>query len=480
MKRLTALILICFLAASAVFAVDLNFTSLTSQATFGLFLNELDAAASANETSKGPGFSELENNYFFGGISSNIEKITDGSTTSTFVTGYYSASARPWSVFAYVDMSGADQAAAMVESQDVYNVAGEKVSTTSEVPSYDQINTQLQFLMNFGDINTGLKMLMSFEDLTDPLANYSEKSNVTGSAYDNTYEDMNGSNYGMTFIVPAFYDMGNMKHYGGLYFGFTNTDDSTLLDEENITAATTLKQDTTDTSGTSNYGLFYELTMPLGPGELTPYTLLGFNGMSSDYSYKEDNNGVKTSVSTSTSYKNGFDFDLGARYLMNMKPAGDWLMFRMQPAVQYSYSSDAYETGSKTKTTVAGVTSDTSTKKALDKTWSNTLFLRLDSAVEMKPENWFFGFQMGSRITLQRSREMNEFRNPDTVDALGVVTENKDTTTTVNETLWDSTVSMRYGFFVPLPDDYRLDFTLNGSNLLNFESISVQLIVPLN
>jgi hypothetical protein len=100
--------------------------------------------------------------------------------------------------------------------------------------------------------------------------------------------------------------------------------------------------------------------------------------------------------------------------------------------------------------------------------------------MEMKPEKWFIGFQMGSEINLMWKKQMNEFRFPDTTDAAGAVTANNDTTLSVNYIDWTSTIDMSYGFYVPLPDEYRLDFSLNGQNLFEFESVALQLIVPLN
>ncbi|MDA3955685.1 hypothetical protein, partial [Oceanispirochaeta sp.] len=208
MKRIFALMIICILSAGMVFAynpeVDLDFDSLSSQATFGLFLNELDAAASVNETSKGPGFSTLENSYLFGGIVANVEGMNNWGTSSTFITGYYSASASPWSLFAYVDFSDADTGDLLDENgnpigtpetqqTEVYNVDGEVITTEYTVPNYDRINTQLQFLKNFGSINTGLKLKLGFDDNRLPASNYTETSNVTGNVYDNTYEAKNGS-----------------------------------------------------------------------------------------------------------------------------------------------------------------------------------------------------------------------------------------------------------------------------------------------
>ncbi len=115
----------------------------------------------------------------------------------------------------------------------------------------------------------------------------------------------------------------------------------------------------------------------------------------------------------------------------------------------------------------------------MDKTVTNEIGATLKSAVDMKPENWFMGFQMGSMITLTWEKQTNEFKAADTVDNAGNVTANSDTTKTVNYVDWTSNLNMQYGFYVPLPDDYRLDFKLNYQQLTDFEDISVELIVPL-
>ncbi|OQY33394.1 MAG: hypothetical protein B6241_08200 [Spirochaetaceae bacterium 4572_59] len=460
-------------------ATDLNFSSLSNQATYGLFLNELDAAASPYESSQGPGFSDLKNDYLFGGVVANIEGLNDNSTSNTFVTGYYSAGNSPWSLFAYVDFANADPTVGTEETV-VYSSATEKITTSYEIPAYNEIESDIQFLMNFGNINTGLAIELLTDDNRLFSANYSQVSDIAGSAFDNTYEDKNGSTLDYTLRAPFFMESGEKKHSAQLFYKRSREDNSTLSDEKDNTASTYSKTELEDKDITSTFGAWYELTMPLGRGEIRPYILAQKNGKKHDTTTTVDNNGTVTKTEVTRDYEGGFSFAIGSSYYMELNPAGDWLKFRIKPAAEYSRDSEPYETDRETKNTAAGATTTTKRQGAVDKNISSKITVQLDSAMEIRPENWLLGFQMGSRILAAREKEITETENPDVVDAAGVVIEDNDSSNTVDFIDWTSTVNMRYGFFVPLPDDYRMDFTLNANNLFEFENVSVQLIVPLN
>ena len=71
-KTVIAVLLATLLAVAGWAQVDIDgdFTIQSVQAytSFGLFMNALDGAANVDEQGMGPGFSELENKYIFGGL----------------------------------------------------------------------------------------------------------------------------------------------------------------------------------------------------------------------------------------------------------------------------------------------------------------------------------------------------------------------------------------------------------------------------
>ncbi len=494
--------MILLVSTGMIFATDIDgFESLSSQATYGLFGNVMDDASSV-----GSGFSEIEDNYLFGGIIANPEQQTDAGSNSTFVSGYYNTGEKPWSVFGYFDFSGADRGTSSTPVNDteetvVYNVAGEKTTTTYDVPGYDTINTQLQFLKTFAvkdlDFDTGLRLSISMVDGRLAADNYTIDSKVTGSVYKDTftqeYQDPNGSIMAgsgpdgdetpssLTFgaNLPFYMELNGLEHSGAVSFSRTSNDYSYTIDQKNTTANTSYSESLDAKTGTSTISAWYQLTKELGPGDLSPYVSIARTKGFYDYTYKDDNGTVTTKTTYEGEYEPGFTFVIGSEYSMEFQPAGDWLQFKMKPGAFYMRATDSYLSGSKTSSTSGGITSTTEEEKAIDKTITNTLEASLKSAVEMKPENWFFGFQMGSMITMGWEKQTNELKAADTVDNAGNVTANKDTTNTVNYIDWTSTVDMEYGFFVPLPDDYRLDFKLFTNELTDFEQIAVELIVPL-
>ena len=510
MKKIFLLLLIALINAGMVFATDddLGFSSLSSQATFGLFGNALDDAANV-----GSGFTELENNYLFGGIVANVEELADGDTSSSFVTGYYQASEHPWSVFAYVNFANADKGteSAPVDTTEetvVYNAAGETTTTTYEVPTYGTIETQLQFLKSlefrFGAFETGAKMSFSTTDGKSAADNFTEDSQVTGDIYKNTYTqkftDPNGSlfsgsgldgdetpsNFNFTLNVPFFMEKDGLDHKAAIYYA-NNTDDySWSVDESNTTTSTTYSETMNWTQGSNTFGAWYELTMPMGSGDLSPFVILAMETGFAEADYSDDDGTTKTSTTYKYDYAPGMTFGLGAAYSLSFQPAGDWLQFKLKPGAYYNRVSSTYATGATITASTTGSPSVTSTTKdGKDEEVTNTIAATLTSAIEMKPENWFIGFQMGSQIVLGYENQTTESKTADSYDSTGTLVGTENTTTkTVNYNDWASTVSMQYGFFVPLPEDYRLDFKLTTSNnsalnVLDFDDVTLQLIVPL-
>lgn len=481
MKKLLILLLICLFSTGMIFATNIDgFESLSSQATYGLFGNEMDDASSV-----GSGFSALEDDYLFGGVIANPEQQVDGGVNPSFVTGYYHTSDMPWSVFAYMNMANANQAA--VTSEDTtYNPANENESATVtyDVPTYKAIDTQFQFLMDYKGYNTGLKLDIYLLDNRVAADNATLESNWTGNPYmagftgDASMSDENGSESDYKLTIPFYMVAADMEHKAEVSYRSEKFDYSTASDSE-TTAGTTSSSENEDVRQTTWFGLDYSLTMELGNGDLTPFIGYTSEKYSRDQSTSSTSDGVNVnSTETTQTWKNGSEFYIGANYAMTMEPTS-WMTFKLKPEAYYNRSAEPYMTKQEIKTTVGtAAATTTSTSGAVDSDITNTIGAQLFSAVEIQPEDWFFGFQMGSRMYLSRAKQTLVSEDPDSTDTAGVTTEDNDTDTQEAYS-YTSGVDMEYGFFVPLPDDYRLDFKLNANDLTDFEQVSVELIVPL-
>ncbi len=97
-----------------------------------------------------------------------------------------------------------------------------------------------------------------------------------------------------------------------------------------------------------------------------------------------------------------------------------------------------------------------------------TFTFSMASAVEFMPEDWPFGILLGVIPTFSHTTKTVYDEN------LPAPTITKAVTKT-----WTTNIAHSYGLFVPIPGGYRLDITVGAVGLWDFDSLSLQLIVPL-
>ncbi len=256
MKRFLLLIGAAFLVAAIAGAQNTGIDSILDSTSYGVFTNELDAAASVQERTTGPGFSELENSYFFGGLS-NIDRATARAlTTPAFWMGYYMAGDLPWSIFARLDNDAANldstdvtvtpgPQVGVVDGNTTTNYTWTEIQTTTNYDTFafDQANNEAQFLIHVGPVNTGIYGQLIRNNDYDATENYTEtliRYNNTAAAgtppsteaeYTRTTNQLDYSAGGgkvttVTAAVPVFLPMEGMTHFANVSFDLTNRDRS--------------------------------------------------------------------------------------------------------------------------------------------------------------------------------------------------------------------------------------------------------------
>jgi hypothetical protein len=294
-KTLVFMLAIALLAAAGLSAQvppvpnTVNVNSLLLQTSQGVFTNELDAASSVKELSSGPGFSELESSYLFGGLA-NIDLTAATGTTGgsspglvgPLTLGYYQAADIPWSVFVKfekndfggqnkktVTIPGGGTATKPVGSTDYTYVTAE---VTREYETYwvELMDDEAQVLMGFGPWNVGL--FAGFERDND--FNQSDNLSATyeyfadtaggGSAPDTSkdYEISvdktdfltggTGKTTDLSFGIPIYYGGGMTRHYGNLDIDYSKTDRTREYQAKYTTPQINENQPDTPTEGGPN------------------------------------------------------------------------------------------------------------------------------------------------------------------------------------------------------------------------------------
>lgn len=126
-------------------------------------------------------------------------------------------------------------------------------------------------------------------------------------------------------------------------------------------------------------------------------------------------------------------------------------------------------------------------------TSTNTLGLtvRVPMALKVKPQGWPFSFTLATQGTLSASWVSNNAsKDLQTVTVVTATvggttttsTTNSQPVTTVSSGQMAYTASESHNLMISflLPADAHMDVSLNGSNLLAFESLRVQAVIPLN
>lgn len=115
----------------------------------------------------------------------------------------------------------------------------------------------------------------------------------------------------------------------------------------------------------------------------------------------------------------------------------------------------------------------------------------LPSAVKVQPENWPFGMTFGGNLAVSLpSTEVKDVQDRTTTEintvdgagtSLGIDTTNAAEgyeTSSVTKA-WSFINDFQFGINIPLPLDAVLDIVLNFSNLLSFDNLTAQIVMPL-
>jgi hypothetical protein len=210
-----------------------------------------------------------------------------------------------------------------------------------------------------------------------------------------------------------------------------------------------------------------------GKNYLSAYGDFAFGLTSTKYEATDSDLAVNT-ITVDQEYTPMLNFEAGAEYFMELIEK-DWFKVRARPRAYYYVRSDSYMKSEKTKN--GTVTTDTYTADAIDSTVVNTFRTDFNIGAEMKPENWFLGFMVGTNVDLFLTMTSTKDNTAYVSDAPTANDDGIDKTVAYN---WDSGMSNNFGIFIELPDNYRLDMNLNASDITQFEDFTVQLIVPLD
>ena len=296
---------------------------------------------------------------------------------------------------------------------------------------------------------------------------------MTNSAT-NTTTEMKDKDFttNASLFVPFYMEKEKLSHYASLGLDLKITDEGGL--EKTTDGGTTTADKTTKQIATTfSPSVYYKLSMPtekLG----TFYGSGRINFSMDSYSYENEDNVSDFKISSKSKHAPGFGARLTAGLRMEQSTDGDWLRFRLNPEATYSFNSESYKTGSTDTTTSGGTTNTTTSVGGKDQDISNSLTLSLQTAMEVKPEKWIVGLMFGAKGSVGFTNTIQTERPAKPSDQEADEPTNK---TVINN--WTALASAKFGIFIPLPNGYRFDVRLNGSNALEFDSLTMQLIIPL-
>ena len=325
-----------FAIAAFVSAQTTGLKSLQSKSSYGVFTNELDGAVSAYQSSSGPSFNDLKNSYLFGGIS-NLNNVLNKSTNafganSPLWLGYFHSGNLPWSLFLGLSQysttavnSGTATSTtntpgtAVTAGTTTYNWTANSATTTENIPLFNELSEQGQFLTTFKGINGGLYAKTDLIDKSAPgttvgttnfttTTTYNYNSAATGAApapktdYTKTVKSTAlAINNTYTFKVPLFMQTGIVGNGLLLSGTFNSQDNSTGTSTTfsappadpttaasnfiNTTGGNGATPDTTNKTGSNKYGLEYTATLPfLSNIDSMNQAFVGVNGTLTTYS----------------------------------------------------------------------------------------------------------------------------------------------------------------------------------------------------
>jgi len=330
------------------------------------------------------------------------------------------------------------------------------------------------------------------------------------------------------FYIPVALKTGNLEHSAYAGVKLYGSDSSASLSNTTTSATQTVlgtitdtSVDITNTSNTTTIDVGYTLSMPgfvgaangnkfsagLAVSDAIGSAAYSYTSTSKLYTAGAVNTktaaGGGTTVGSATySSVNAPTVTVMALHSFKFAPESASLVIQPQVVAQYKYTpnggsaiaasateytqtlnaSFAYDGSAYTKTTYT-TTGTPSSVGVLD------IGINLPTAFKFKPAAWPFGVLAGSDL-------YSEFKTTTTTTSgeTQTTTDQNYTGTTLTSTTVSSTTNTAttqvtfapsfgekhyFGIFIPLGGDIRADISLNGSNLLVFDSLSVQLYVPL-
>ncbi len=404
----------------------------------------------------------------------------------------------------------------------------------------EDASVRAQFLTQLGEINTGLYLLLFADNSAyDPSDNFERETvffyNTAGGgeepdpSEDYTEEeirrDFAGRARAVQLAVPVFLQTGELSHYARVGIEYIRANNSTIdfydisATEDSSFTATLEDSERKDIETAYAVGLAYTLGMPgLVGGDdsrLNITTSLGAQwwGARVDESIFEQDvtftagddpdEGAITQSETEERYASALGFSAGvlASHSLYM-PIGESVMFGIEPTAGFGYTRTInaadrrflkesvekdYDADGELEETVT-TEQERVGRPRYTADWDTMIGLPM--ALDIGSSRAPLGVVLGARPRLTHTwRRMQttapRFSSEEVVeDADGneetTITEAVDPGRTFNvESLWTADVAHNIGFYFDITDEVRLDFALNGSNLLDFEDFTIQAIFAL-
>lgn len=266
-RTVIAVLLATLLAAAGWAQVDIegdfSIQSVQAYTSFGLFMNALDGAANVDEQGMGPGFSELENKYVFGGLANINREEADQTFTAgsgaPLLLGYMSPGDFRWSAFSGTwfdpaanqakseSILGGETTETVVDGTDSTDYVWYETETTIEYTDRvisDEFTKYGQFITQLGPANVGFVLGVGADNAFNSNNVFTETTtyqyNDAGAGniptpkvdYTSTYTDADyatgggkTTSYGLE--IPVYMETGDLAHSASLGFELERTDLST-------------------------------------------------------------------------------------------------------------------------------------------------------------------------------------------------------------------------------------------------------------
>jgi len=405
--------------------------SIAGRLSDGLFTNEMDGAFSADESSSGVGFADIEDPYIFGCVD-NPENLANSGFSNTFFLGAYIPGSVPFSFYGQMQHIG-------VQSQ----LREEMLPSGNSTKLYDisyfrKIDDDFQFLFNKGRVTTGLFYNLLLEDSRQPDENYQIRSVDPSERY--VVKDMNQKLSSHKFILPLFLDFPGMQHYFELGFTYASVDSSLRNDLEK-----------TDFSDISRYyipELKYRFHLPTF-SRLNERNQLSLTCSVQPAIVNTEQEGSISGDNQRKTSENQLNFNGSFRVNQSFYFSPDSIVsIAFKPELHGFFGARP-------------LLPESSVGQ-----WEWGARFSCASVVEVLPADWIAGFILGVVPSFGYSWEISMEGGSDPVR-------------TYYTSDLDTEVTHSYSIFFPFRGGHRLDVSVGFDGLWDFSDMTMQLIVPL-